>query len=53
MKKINTDISKEISYSETEVRELFQAIKGTLEFAKQYNLPCDIVELFEDNKKKS
>lgn len=53
MKKINSNVSEEITYSETEVRELFQAIKVTLEFAKQYNLPCDIVELFEDNKKKS
>ena len=44
--------AEDIRYSEEEVRELFKAIKVTQEFAKQFNLSCDIVELFEQNKKK-
>ena len=39
-------------YSETEVRELLQAFKVTMAFAKDFGLPCDILELFEKNKKK-
>lgn len=42
----------DMMYSEDEVKELFKAIKVTQEFTKQFGLPCDIVELFEENKKK-
>ena len=42
----------EISYSEKEIIEMLEAFKVTMEFAKKFGLPCDIIELFEDNKKK-
>jgi len=41
-----------ITYTEQEVLELLEAFKVTLEFAKQYRIPCDIKVLFEGHKKK-
>lgn len=39
-------------YTEEEIIELLQAFKVTIDFASQFGLPCDIMELFEENKKK-
>jgi hypothetical protein len=40
------------TYSEEEVRELLKAFKVTMELAKKMGLSCDIIELFEEHKKK-
>lgn len=39
-------------YTEAEIIELLEAFKVTMEFAKKFGMPCDIMELFEENKKK-
>ena len=44
--------NQKVTYTEEEVVELLKAFKVTMEFAKQCRLPCDILELFEDCKKK-